>query len=48
MEAINNTQSVTVNEILGLASWERPRSRIELLGFLAAKEEVLDVEDFDF
>jgi len=44
MEAINNTQSVNID----LASWERPRSRIELLGFLAAKEEVLDVEDFDF
>ena len=47
METINSTP-VTTNEILGLASWERPRSRTELLGFLAAKEESLDVADFDF
>ncbi|MFZ1258743.1 MAG: hypothetical protein WAQ25_04715 [Candidatus Saccharimonas sp.] len=45
----NNTgiESVTLSDILGLASWNRPRSTVELRSFVNEHDEALDVEDFD-
>ncbi|MEO6727818.1 MAG: hypothetical protein ABIM96_02735 [Candidatus Saccharimonas sp.] len=42
------TETVTFDDILSLASWNRSRSTPELRGFLARRETELDVEDFDF
>lgn len=31
-------ESVTVSDILGLATWDRPRTSEELMGFIARRE----------
>lgn len=33
-----NVESVTMNDILQLSSWDRPRSSDELLGFITRRE----------
>jgi hypothetical protein len=48
MESLNtNVESVTLNDILGLATWSRERSTVELRRFVNEHDEALDVEDFD-
>ncbi len=49
METLNSDiESVTLNDILGLATWNRERSTVELRGFVNEHDDTLDVEDFDF
>lgn len=47
METIE-TEAVTFNDILSLATWNRDRSNEELRSFISRHEDALDVEDFDF
>ena len=42
------TEAVTFDDILSLASWNRSRSREELRSFISRREDAIDVEDFDF
>ena len=42
------TEAVTFDDILSLATWNRSRSTQELRSFITSREEALDVEDFDF
>lgn len=48
MEHTTDIESVTLQDVLGLATWNDPRSISELRSFVSAREEALDVEDFDF
>jgi len=41
------TETVSFDDILSLATWNRSRSTEELRGFLNRREEAIDVEDFD-
>ncbi|QQS21960.1 hypothetical protein IPM09_00160 [Candidatus Saccharibacteria bacterium] len=41
------TELVTLSDILGLASWNRPRSTVELRSFVNNHDDALDVEDFN-
>lgn len=41
-------ESVTLNDVLGLATWNRERSTVELRNFVNEHDDKLDVEDFDF
>ncbi len=41
-------ESVNFSDIMNLATWERPRSAAELKAFVNARDEALDVADFDF
>lgn len=47
METTTGTESVTLQDVLGLATWNTQRSTRDLRSFLASREEALDVEDFD-
>ena len=47
METTTDTEAVTFEDILGLATWNQPRSLSQLRSFVSAREEALDVEDFD-
>ena len=40
-------ESVTLNDILGMATWNRSRSTTELRAFVNNHDEALDVEEFD-
>lgn len=40
-------ESVTLSDIMNLATWERPRSSVELRSFVNRRDDALDVEDFD-
>jgi len=42
------TETVTFDDILSLATWNRSRTNQELRGFITRRETELDVEDFDF
>lgn len=42
------TEAVSFDDILSLATWNRGRSTEELRSFISSREEALDVEDFDF
>lgn len=42
------TEAVTFDDVLSLATWNRDRSTQELRGFITTREEALDVEEFDF
>ncbi len=42
------TEAVSFDDILSLATWNRDRSTEELRSFINRKEEALDVEDFSF
>lgn len=44
----SDVESVTLKDILGLATWNRERSTVELRSFVNKHDDVLDVEDFDF
>ncbi|MBC7764500.1 hypothetical protein H7Y29_02185 [Microbacteriaceae bacterium] len=44
----SDVESVTLNDILGLATWNRERSTVELRSFVNEHDDTLDVEDFDF
>ena len=49
METFAHTAQTLTNEnMFSLASWERPRSKEELVSFLDSREAACDVEDFDF
>jgi hypothetical protein len=49
METYNSdVESVTLNDILGLATWNRERSTVELRRFVNERDDAIDVEDFDF
>jgi hypothetical protein len=48
METTTDIESVTLQDVLGLASWNSPRSLRDLRSFVSAREEALDVEEFDF
>lgn len=43
METIesNNIEPVTISDVLGLASWDRPRSDQELHDFISSRETLL-------
>ena len=41
------TESVTLSDMMNLATWERTRSRVELRSFINERDAALDVEDFD-
>ncbi|HRC28507.1 MAG TPA: hypothetical protein PKV96_03945 [Candidatus Saccharimonas sp.] len=43
----NDIEAVTLSDILGLASWNRPRSSVELRSFVNQHDDALDVEDFE-
>ncbi len=47
METTTGTESVTFEDVLGLATWNQPRSLRTLRTFVADHEDALDVEDFD-
>ncbi len=47
METTADNDSVTLNDILSLASWSRPRTTAELRAFVNRHDEALDVEGFD-
>ena len=40
-------EPVTFEDVLSLASWERPRTTVELRSFVNSRDDLLDVEDFD-
>ena len=45
---MSGIELVTKSELLGLASWDRPRSTEQLLGLIARREaEIVDKEDED-
>ncbi len=46
MEILKETENVTFQEILELASWNQPRSTAQLRTFVAEHDAALDVEDF--
>lgn len=48
METTTGTESVTLQDVLGLATWNQPRSLSQLRSFVADHEDALDVEEFDF
>lgn len=43
----NNTEAVTFDDILSLATWNRTRSTSELRSFINRRNDFIDVEDFD-
>jgi hypothetical protein len=47
MTTTTDTEAVTLSDILGLASWNRPRSTVELRSFVNDHDDALDVEDFN-
>ena len=42
------TETVSFDDILSLATWNRSRSNEELRSFISRREDTIDVEDFDF
>jgi len=48
MENTTGIEAVNFNDILNIATWERPRTTVELRSFVNRRDEALDVEDFDF
>ena len=48
METTKNTESVTFDDILSLATWNRSRTAEELRSFISRREDAIDVEDFEF
>lgn len=42
------TEAVTFDDVLSLATWNRSRSTQELRSFITTRDEALDVEEFDF
>lgn len=42
------TTSTDLSNTAELASWNMPRSISQLRSFVSAREEAIDVEDFDF
>ncbi len=40
-------ESVTLGDIMNLATWNRPRTSQELRSFVNNRDDALDVEDFD-
>jgi len=46
--ANSDIESVNLQDILGLATWTRQRSTVELRSFISSREEAIDVEDFEF
>lgn len=41
------TETVTFDDVLSLATWNRARSTQELRNFITTRDEALDVEEFD-
>jgi len=39
--ATNSIEPVTISEVLGLASWDRPRSNDELRNFISTREAII-------
>lgn len=48
METTTGIESVTLSDIMNLATWNRPRTSMELRSFVNEHDDALDVEDFDF
>lgn len=48
METTTGIESVTLSDIMDLATWDRSRTTVELRSFINDRDEALDVEDFDF
>ncbi|MBP6037729.1 MAG: hypothetical protein KA604_00120 [Candidatus Saccharimonas sp.] len=48
METTTGIESVTLSDIMNLATWDRSRTTVELRSFINDRDEALDVEDFDF
>ncbi len=44
----SSVEGVTLNDVLGLATWQRERSSDELRAFVSRREATIDVADFDF
>jgi hypothetical protein len=44
---IPGIELVTQSDVLGLASWDRPRSKEQLLGFIARRETAIAEMDDD-
>lgn len=44
---ITETDAVTFDDILSLATWNRSRSTEELRDFVTRRDNALDVEEFD-
>ena len=44
----SDTEAVTFDDVLSLATWNRDRSTTELREFVNRHDDALDVEDFDF
>lgn len=40
--------SATITDTLSIATWNQPRSLVQLRTFISNREEALDVEEFDF
>lgn len=47
METTTGVESVTFDDVLGLATWNNPRSLRDLRSFVSAHEDALDVEEFN-
>ncbi len=48
MNNATDALSANLTDAFDLASWNKPRSITELRSFVSAREDALDVEDFDF
>ena len=46
LNSTSNIENVSMSEILELASWDRPRTNEQLLGFIARRE--AEISDYDF
>lgn len=47
MTTTTDIESVTLSDILDLASWNRSRSTVELRSFVNEHDDALDVEEFN-
>ena len=44
---MTDTETVTFDDILSLASWNRSRSNEELRDFVSRRDNAIDVEEFE-
>jgi hypothetical protein len=47
MKTTTDVLSATLQDAFELATWNQPRSLTQLRAFVSARDEALDVEDFD-
>lgn len=47
MDTTTDYESASLTDATTLASWERPRSTVELRSFVNRRDDAIDVEEFD-